>query len=142
MIREYTLYDFNILITNDIFIAEYIVYLCECLWALEICIVQLVMCSDKGASPVAQMVKEFACNAGDTGSIPGSGWSLGEGNGNPVQHACLGNPMNRGVWWATIHGITRFGYDLVTKPPPPPVIRTISSSVLVNDNIVQIIILI
>ena len=53
------------------------------------------------AYPVAQMVKESACNAGDPGSIPGSGRSP-EGNGNPLQYSCLKNPMYRGAWWATI----------------------------------------
>ena len=44
--------------------------------------------------------KESACNAGDPGSIPGSGRSPGEGYGNPFQDSCLGDPMDRGVWWA------------------------------------------
>ena len=48
--------------------------------------------------------KESACNVGDLGSIPGSGRSLGEGNGNPLQYSCLGNPMDRGAWWATLWG--------------------------------------
>ena len=52
------------------------------------------------------MVKNPSANAGDAGSIPGSGRSPKEENGNPVQHSCLGNPMDRGAWWATIHGIT------------------------------------
>ena len=47
---------------------------------------------------VAQMVKASACNAGDPGLIPGSGRSPGEGNGNPFQHSCLENPMDRGAW--------------------------------------------
>ena len=54
--------------------------------------------------------KESACNAGDTedaGLIPGSGRSLGGGHGNPLQYSCLENPMDRGVWWATVHGITK-----------------------------------
>ena len=46
--------------------------------------------------------KESACNAGDTGSIPGSGRSPGEGHGNPLQYSCLENPMDRGAWWATV----------------------------------------
>ena len=46
--------------------------------------------------------KESACNAGDEGSVPGSGRSLGERNGNPLQYVCLGNPMDRGAWWATV----------------------------------------
>ena len=57
--------------------------------------------------------RESACNAGDMGSIPGLGRSPGEGNGN--QYSCLGNPMDRGVWWATIHRVKTAGYDLATK---------------------------
>ena len=50
--------------------------------------------------------KEFACNAGDLGLIPGSGRSPGGGNGNLLQYCCLENPMDRGAWQATVHGIT------------------------------------
>ena len=48
-----------------------------------------------------------AGNAEDSGSIPGSGRSLGEGNGNPLQYSCLENPMDRGVWQAIVHGVTK-----------------------------------
>ena len=51
--------------------------------------------------------KETACNAGDLGSIPGWGRSLGEGNGNPLQYSCLENPTDRGACWATVHGATK-----------------------------------
>ena len=51
--------------------------------------------------------KESACNAGDLGSIPGWGRSLGEGNGNPLQYSCLENPMDGGAWWATVHGVAK-----------------------------------
>ena len=51
--------------------------------------------------------KASAYNAGDLGSIPGSGRSPGEGNGNPLQYSCLENPMDQGVWWATVHGVTK-----------------------------------
>ena len=51
--------------------------------------------------------KESACNAGDRGSIPGLGRSPGEENGNPLQYSCLGNSMDRGAWWAIIHGVTK-----------------------------------
>ena len=54
------------------------------------------------------MVKNLPANAGDTrdtGSIPGSGRSLGEGNGHPLQYSCLENSMDRGAWWAIVHGI-------------------------------------
>ena len=54
------------------------------------------------------MVKNLPANSGDmrdTGSIPGSRRSPGEGNGNPLQYSCLENPMDGGAWWATVHGI-------------------------------------
>ena len=59
---------------------------------------------------MALVVKNPPDNAGnirDTGSIPGSGRSPGEGNGNPLQYSCLENPMDREAWWATVHGIAR-----------------------------------
>ena len=52
-------------------------------------------------------VKESARNVGDLGSIPGSGRSPGEGNGNPLQYSCLENPMDGGAWWATVHGVAK-----------------------------------
>ena len=67
--------------------------------------------------------KESACNAGDAGdagSVPGWGRSPGGGHGRPLQYSCLENPMNRGAWQGTVHGVTRGRHDLVTKPPPPP----------------------
>ena len=51
--------------------------------------------------------RESAYNAGDLGSIPGSGRSPGGGNGNPLQHFCLENPMDRGAWRATIHRVAK-----------------------------------
>ena len=51
--------------------------------------------------------KASAYNAGDPGSIPGSGTSPGEGNSNPLQYPCLENPMDRGTWWATVCGATK-----------------------------------
>ena len=51
--------------------------------------------------------KEFTCNAGDVGLIPGLGRSPEEGNGKPLQYTCLENPMDRGGWQATVHGVTR-----------------------------------
>ena len=53
------------------------------------------------------MFKASACYVGDLGSIPGLGRSPGEGNGNPLQYSCLENPMDRGAWWATVHGVTK-----------------------------------
>ena len=51
--------------------------------------------------------KESACNAGDLGSIPGSGRSPGEGNGNPLQYSCFQNSTARGAWWGTVHGVAQ-----------------------------------
>ena len=51
--------------------------------------------------------KVSAFNAGDRGSFPGSGKSPGEGNGNPLQYSCLENPMDKGAWLATVHGVTK-----------------------------------
>ena len=58
-------------------------------------------------SLVAQMVKASGYNVGDLGSIPGSGRSPGEGNGNPLWYSCLENPMNGGAWWAAVHGVAK-----------------------------------
>ena len=62
-------------------------------------------------------MQDTAFNA-DPVLIPGSGRSSGEGNDNPLQYSCLGNPMDTGAWRATVHELTRMGHDLVTKPPP------------------------
>ena len=53
------------------------------------------------------MVRNLLTNAGDVGLILGSGRSPGEGNGNLLQYSCLGNPMDRGAWWATVYGVTK-----------------------------------
>ena len=71
--------------------------------------------------PHSLVSEESACNAGDPGLIPGLGRSSGEGNGNPLQYSHLENPMDRGAWQATVHGIARVRHDLVTKPLPPTV---------------------
>ena len=58
--------------------------------------------------PGGIVVKNLSANAGDArdvGSIPGLGRSPGEGNGNPLQYSCLGNSMDRGAWWAIVHGV-------------------------------------
>ena len=60
--------------------------------------------------PGGSVVKNLpatAGNTGDTGSIHGSGRSPGGGNGDPLQDSCLGNPMDRGAWWATVHGVAK-----------------------------------
>ena len=57
--------------------------------------------------PGGSVVKNLPANAGDTGSIPGLGRSHGEGNGYALQYSCLGNPMDRGAWWARVHGVAK-----------------------------------
>ena len=53
------------------------------------------------------MVNNLPANVGDPGSIPGSGRAPGEENGNPLQYSCTGNPMDRGVWRAAVHGVIK-----------------------------------
>ena len=53
------------------------------------------------------MVNNLPANAGDMGWVLGLARSPGEGNGNPLQYSCLGNPMDRGAWRATVHGVTK-----------------------------------
>ena len=73
---------------------------------------------------VALVVKNLPVNVGnirdkrDVDFIPASRRSSGGGCGNPLQYSCLENPMDRGAWQATVHGVLIVGYDLVTKPPP------------------------
>ena len=61
--------------------------------------------------PHSSVGKESACSAGDPGSIPGLERSPGEGNGSPLQYSCLENPMDRGAWKATVHGVTRVRHN-------------------------------
>ena len=68
-----------------------------------------------GVYPNDSAVKNPPINAGDSGSILGSGRSPGEGNGNPLRYSCQGNPMDRGAWWGTVHVVTRVGCNLATK---------------------------
>ena len=57
--------------------------------------------------PGGSVVKNLPYNAGDGSLSPRLGKSLGEGNGNPLQQSCLGKPMERGTWWATVHGVAK-----------------------------------
>ena len=59
------------------------------------------------AFQVALVLKNLPANAGDPGSIPGSGRSPGEGNGNPLQYSCLENPVDRGAWQAIVHRVAK-----------------------------------
>jgi len=63
------------------------------------------------ASLVSSAGKEFTCNAGDLGLIPGLGRSPGGRHGNPLQYSCLENSVDRGAWWATVHGSQRVRHD-------------------------------
>ena len=66
------------------------------------------------SSQVALMVKNLPANAGDikyVGLVPGLGRFSGGWHGNSLQHSCLENPMDKGDWWATVHGVTIIGYD-------------------------------
>ena len=87
----------------------------SCHSMLASCIDRPVLCSQ----PRSLAGKESTCSAGNLGSIPGSGRSPGEGNGNPLQYSCLENPTDRGAWQATVHGVTRVGHNLVTELLPP-----------------------
>ena len=68
------------------------------------------------------MVKNTPANAGYVGSIPGSGRSPAEGNGNPFRYSCLGNPMDRTALLAIVHEVARVGHDLVSKQQVTPLI--------------------
>ena len=70
--------------------------------------------------PCSSVGKESACSAGTQLLIPGLGRSPGEGNGNPLQHSCLENPIDRGARWTTVHGVARVGHDLATKSASSP----------------------
>ena len=67
---------------------------------------------DPGGFPVGSDSEVSACNAGDPGSILGSGRSPGEGNGNPLQYSCLENPIDKGTRWATVHRVAKSGTRL------------------------------
>ena len=89
------------------------------MWKVDI---SMINCGGWGDSPGGSVGKESTCDAEDAGLIYGMGRSPGIGNSNPLQYSCLGNPMDRGPWWATVHGVTRVGHDLATKPPLPPIV--------------------
>ena len=68
--------------------------------------------------PNSSVGKKFAGSTGDLGSVSGLGRFPGEGNGNPLPYSCLEIPIDREAWQGTVHGVTRVGHDLATKPPP------------------------
>ena len=71
------------------------------------CVCVCVCVLGAGALLSGSVVKNPPDNAGDAGSIPRSGRSPGEGNGNPLRYSCLKNPMDRGAWWATVHEVAK-----------------------------------
>ena len=79
--------------------------------------------------PGVSVVKDSPASAGDSSSIPGSRRSPGEGNGNALQYSPPGNPMDRGAWQATVHGVARVRHDLATKNK----FMIISHKMQVND---------
>ena len=76
-------------------------------WANIFVPLHLVLLHVERGFPGGSLIKNLPANAGDMGLIPGLGRSPGEENGKPLQYSCLANPMDRGVWWATIHRITK-----------------------------------
>ena len=86
----------------------------SCNW--QIFVMYLQKLNEKGI-PGGSDSKESAYNAGDQGLILGLGRSPGEGNGNPLQYSCLGNPMDRGAWQARVHGVAKRQMWLASKQP-------------------------
>ena len=80
------------------------------IWSLSACDkpdFRVIIGSSTRGFPGGSEVKASACSVGDLGSIPGLGRSPGEGNGNPLQYACLENPMDGGAWWIRVHGVAK-----------------------------------
>ena len=73
--------------------------------------------------PGGSVVVNMPADTGDVGLNPGSGRSPGEGNGNPLQYSCLGNPRDRGAWWAIVHGVKKSRHSLATKQQYQPDVR-------------------
>ena len=80
----------------------------RCLYFLQLCM--YLMVKQLSGFSGGSVVKNTPANARDRGSIPESGRSPGEGNGNPLQYSCLGNPMNREAWQATVHEVPKSQY--------------------------------
>ena len=78
--------------------------------------------------PCGSAGKESTCNAGDLGSTSGLGRSPGEGKGYPLQSSCLENPVDRGAWWATVHGVRESDTTEATEHTGPRVKNVHSSS--------------
>ena len=94
--------------------------LLENVWCLLPLPVLLVHVHTHAGFPHSLVSKKPTRNAGDPGSIPVSGRSPGEENGNTLQYSRPENPMDRRAWRATVHGVARVGHDWATQPPPHP----------------------
>ena len=83
--------------------------LCFVFWVFFTLIFNSILehCILKWGFPGGSVIKNLYANVRDGGSIPGSGSSPGEGNGTPLQYSCLENPMDRGTWWAAVHGVAQ-----------------------------------
>ena len=80
--------------------------------------------------PSGSVVKKSSCNEEDTGLIPGSGRFPGEGNGNPLQYSCLGNPIDKGDWQTAVHGLAKSWIRLrnqTTTTTSPPCVHSRTS---------------
>ena len=95
------------------------------IWVLQNTHLQFYYVS--GDFPGGSVVDNLPANAGDLGSVPGSGRSTGEGNGNLLQPSCLGNLMDRRAWRATIHGVARVRHNTAERLNPHPHHHYISS---------------
>ena len=89
---------------NEIYFASFSNILLLVYWFLY---VDFISCNFNKGFPMGSMVKNPPANARDVSSVPWSGRSSGEGNSNPFQYSCLENPMERGVWQPTVHGVTK-----------------------------------
>ena len=77
--------------------------------SIKVVVIYTLLSLSLGDFPSGSVVKNLPADAGDAGSIPESGRSPGEGNSNLLQFSCLENSMDRGDWWATVHGVTKVG---------------------------------
>ena len=89
----------------------------ECACLLSFSIIKLI---NRASLFIGLSSKESTCNAGNASLIPGLGRSPGEGSGNLLQYSCLGNPMDRAPWWATVMRSQRVRHDLATQQQQQP----------------------
>ena len=123
-----SLFTFNVIIgmvglkftvlTQAFYLYNFFLFLCSFFFFFDVYFgFNLIFLVFHWGFPGSSVSKESACSAGDPSSISGSWRCPGEGNDKPLQYLCLENPMDRGAWQATVHGIARVGHNLATKPP-------------------------